>query len=171
MRISLLIISLFFISASQADDVYRSVDEDGNIIFTDKPLPDAEKITIDEIQTVDTPKTKPFKYTPAKKPTAGTYSNLMISSPANDTAIRDNTGNISISVAVEPSLRANRGDRLIIYMDNQIIGEGSSTTVNLKNVDRGTHSLSAVIVSVNGKELKRSPPSSFTMIRHSSISP
>jgi len=172
MRISLLIISLFFIYSTQAD-VYKSVDEDGNVIFTDKPSPDAEKIKVKEVQTVETPKIEPKQEAlPAEEPAEEEqkpveYSKVEITSPENVSAVRANNGNITISAAVEPALDNEAGDTLALYMDSKLVSAGPGTQFNLNNVDRGTHSFRVAVIDKGGNELKRSASISFTVLRHS----
>ncbi len=172
MRILLLIVHLFIMASVQAD-VYRSVDEEGNVIYTDKPSPDAEKIDIKEVQTIESGPTTPSKQAPsqAKEPEVEQYTNLQITSPENDTALRDNAGNVSISVNVEPALNTKVGDQLVLYLDGKDIAKGSGTSFNINNVDRGTHSVNVAIMSKGGKELIRSDPVSFTLLRFSTQQP
>jgi len=167
MRISLLIISLFFTCSAQAD-IYKSVDEEGNVIFTDKPSPDAEKIIIKEVQTIDAPKVQPNKEAlpaAAEEEKLVGYSKVEIISPEDDTGIRANDGNITITTVVEPALNQEAGDALAFYMDNKLVSTGSGTQLSIKNVDRGTHSLSVAVVDKDGKELIRSASISFSVLR------
>jgi hypothetical protein len=170
MRISLLIISLF-IAHSTLAGVYKSVDEDGNVIFSDQPSPDAEKIKIKEVQTIKAPKVKSKKEAlPAEgsakegqKPVG--YSTLAIIHPQNGTGIRANDGNITITTAVKPALDQEAGHTLALYMDNQLVSSGPGTTFSLKNVERGTHSFSVAVIDKDGKELTRSATISFSVLR------
>ncbi len=167
MRILLLIINLLYLTSTFAG-VYKSVDEDGNIIFTDKPVPGAEEIQVDEVQTIKAPETKPFKYTPRPKPVPdGGYTGIVITNPSEGQVIRDNTGNVTISVSVAPRLQTNLGDRLILYMDGQAVREGSSGSFSLENIDRGTHEIYAA-VERDGKKVTSSSPVSFTLQRATS---
>ena len=167
MRISLLIICLFFVYSTQAE-VYKSVDENGNVVFTDKPGPDSEKVEVKEISVIEGPKHEPFEYTPRnKKDEDGQgYKKLEITSPENDTAVRDNSGNVSVSVAIEPALNIEAGDKLVLYMDGGKAAEGVTTQFNVQNVDRGTHTFNVAVVDNGGKELKRSSTISFTIQRY-----
>lgn len=156
----LLLISLCFSYVAFAEAVYRSVDEDGNIVFSDEASPEAEKVIIPEPQTVPAPDIGRSQYQPAASmPRPYTVA---ISSPAHDASIRDNTGNVSVSVAVAPGL--SPGDKLVLYMDGKEVGTGAS--VSLQNVDRGTHHLRAVIKDSNERIRKSSKSVSFHMLRH-----
>ena len=66
MRIFTLLFCLLLAMASSAE-VYRFVDENGNVVFTDKPSPDAELVNVDELQTIKPPPVGDFKYTPPAK--------------------------------------------------------------------------------------------------------
>jgi len=164
MRILLLIMGLLATPAVSAD-VYRSVDDSGNIVYSDKPSPDAEKIQIDEIQTIEAPDIGPFEYTPPKNP-AGTpiYTKLEITSPEEGAAIRSNSGEITISSVLEPGLNTASGHQLVLIMDGNDVATGGPQ-FNLQNVDRGTHSVSVAIKDSSGKVVMQSTPVTFTLQR------
>ena len=166
MRIILLLLGIF-IAPLAAGDVYRSVDESGNVVFTDKPSPDAEKVEIDEVQTIDRGATPEFNYTPPPSEAQSPYSSVAITSPANDETLSSNDGNVSVSVSVEPRLRP--GHIVVLYMDGSSVAEGAGS-FNLTNLDRGTHTLTAV-VKAGGNEVIKSAPVSFTVQRHSKQHP
>ena len=165
MRIILLSMLFIFSLCTTAATVYRSVDEDGNIIFSDKQTDGSEEIHVEDAQTVNTPSAGPFKYTPPKKEQAPQYTDIAIVSPADDTAIRDNEGNITVSVVLEPGLNSGRGDQLALYMDGSQVSVGSSPQFELKSVNRGLHTLKASVIDTSGKTIISSSPSSFTILR------
>ena len=165
MRSFSFLILFIFAAVLAAETVYKTVDEDGNIIFTDKPSADSEEIKIKELQTIENP--NPAKYkAPAKQATVKdvAYSKLSVTSPENGAGIRNNAGNIRISVALEPGLKP--GHRLVILMDGKEVSTGSATSVSLNNVDRGSHSIAVSVVDGNGKKLISSS-SSFSLLRAS----
>lgn len=170
MRI-LLLIPVFFISLPLSAEVYRSVDEDGNVIFSDQPSPGAEEIKIDSIQTVDAPPVKSSTTGDAsggkKDDTENAYTSVAIQSPGSGEAISANDGNITVSVSVSPQLNVRIGHKVVIYLDGSEAGRGISMQYDLTNLDRGTHSLAAAVVDDNGSEMIRSAPISFTIHRHS----
>lgn len=162
----LLLILFIFSGLATAAEVYKSVDENGNVIFSDKPSQDAEKIDVEGIQTVDSPGVKPFKYTPPKDNSgAWVYKDVKITTPTEGDFIRDNTGSVNISASVAPALNTALGHHVEILMDGNKVGSGLQAS--LTNVDRGTHSVTAVVKDREGKELASSAPVSFTMYRES----
>lgn len=164
MRIILLIMGLLAASVASAD-VYRSVDESGNIIYSDKPSPEAEKIQIDQVQTIEAPDIGPFEYTPPENP-AGTsiYTKLEITSPEDGATIRSNSGEITISSVLEPGLNIAAGHQLVLVMDGNDVSTGGPQ-FNLENIDRGTHSVSVAIKDKGGKVVMQSQPVTFTLQR------
>lgn len=153
------------ITSAASADVYRSVDESGNIIYSDKPSPDAEKIHIDEVQTIEAPDTDPFEYTPADS-SAGTsiYTKLAIVSPEDGATIRSNSGELTISSVSEPALDTAAGHQLVLVMDGNDVATGGPQ-FGLENVDRGTHSVSVAIKDENGAVVIQSNPVTFTIQR------
>ena len=161
MRLILSSLLIFFVCCLSAETVYKAVDEDGKIIFTDKPSEKAEEIKIQELDTIKNP--NPARYTPStKQPEESSinYESFVVKSPENGAGIRSNSGNVSISLSLEPALRG--GHEIIISMDGKEVGSGSS--VSLQNVDRGTHNISAKVVDGNGKTLI-STSSTFSLLR------
>ena len=152
--------SSFFIQGAVAETVYKTVDENGNVIFTDKPSEEAETIKIQELEnTIGNP--NPAKYKPSPAKIEGfSYKSFTVTSPANGAGVRSNNGNVSISLSLEPAL--NRGHKIIISLDGKQIGTGLSAS--LQNVDRGTHSISAKVIDSEGKSLI-STSSSFSLLR------
>ncbi len=167
MRILLLLVTLFFLTPVSAG-VYRSVDEDGNIVYTDKPSPDAEKIKIDKVQTIPAGDSN-FEYTPPEKSAEAAYTKLEIVNPESDHVFTGNTGDVTVSVDIQPALNTKRGDRLILTMDGKKAGDSTSTSFNLTNLDRGTHTIEVYVVNKGGKSLMESAPVSFTVKRTSAL--
>jgi hypothetical protein len=162
MRLILSTFLVLFVCCLSAETVYKTVDEDGNVIFTDKPSEKAEEIKIQELDTITNP--NPSRYKPSSKhpeDTSSKYESLVVTSPENGSGFRNNEGNVSISLSIEPSLRS--GHKIIILMDGKEVGFSSS--VSIQNVERGTHSISAKVVDRNGKTLI-STLSTFSLLRH-----
>jgi prophage tail gpP-like protein len=145
-----------------ADTVYKTVDEDGNIIFTDKPSENAEEIKLKELQTIKNPNPAKFKLMPKQADKAFSYKTFLITNPADGSGLRSNNGNLTISVSLEPPLRS--GHKIIITMDGQTVSAGTARSVSLQNIDRGTHSIGASVVDSSDKTIS-STTSSFSLLR------
>ena len=134
-------------------DVYRSVDELGNTIFTDKPQKDSEKVDLPGLTTYESPPYKEIKAEKTKKPiTAFTsYTEFKILSPASKETIRDANGNISVNLLITPELQVRLGHQIVLFIDGTKVANTTVSKYKLTNMDRGAHTLSAQIVNSNGK--------------------
>lgn len=160
-------------SSVTAGAIYKSVDEEGNVTFSDEPSPGAEQIKKKEVPTVPSRAPKvdfsSGNDTDKEKEAAGVYRAIAIVSPQHDTAVRENSGKLSVSVAIEPALAETH--EVVLYMDGQPAARSPSPVFQFSNIDRGTHTLTAAVVNSDGDELIRSETISFTLLRHSTQHP
>lgn len=152
---------------------YRWVDEQGNVVYSDKPHPGAEAIEEKEVQTIHAPPVPPI--TPREStapPAVAGYERVTVVSPEDDTQIRENAGNVTVTIAVEPALETKLGHKLALFVDGAQFSEPSTATqFQLINMDRGTHTLEAKVIGSDGEVIISSPPSEFHLLRHSVLHP
>ena len=121
MKLKLIFITsiIFYLPIIQGE-VYKSVDEDGNIIFTDRPTTNSEEIKLKELKTTET--VKPSSSSSSRNNRGEnnedhSYEKIVVSNPENGSSVRSNSGNVTISVLVKPSLRS--GHKILITMDGK----------------------------------------------------
>jgi len=157
-KFSLLITCFVFInSTSLFAEMYKSVDADGNISYSDQPPFKGAKTLIPPHITT-TPAVKvPEKKAETKKTEekTTTYSLFQITSPQNDETIWDNNGNVTVSMSIKPALDTAKGHYISILIGGKEVQKQPSTTISLSNIDRGSHQISAVIKDKNNKTLRR----------------
>jgi hypothetical protein len=147
-------------------EVFRTVEPDGTMLYTDRPTPGA--------QTIEVPKGPPSgesphlpSATPDKSPPQPKfkgYEKIEIVSPANDEDIRENTGNVMVSVALTPELQAKH--KLVLFLDgNKVAEKADMSGFQLTNLDRGTHELRISAIDTKGKETARSTSFVFHLMR------
>ncbi len=156
-------------NAVQAQKVYKIIQPDGTVEFTDTPPPDApvQQIEVPPLNT-SRPLAPPIdNSTPPATDAPKSYSEFRITRPANGEDIRDNAGNVNIDLRLEPSLRT--GDKFDLYLDGQSIGGGKATGITLTDMDRGSHSIQAVVKNTAGQVVARSNSVTFTLQRRSAI--
>lgn len=153
-----------FSAMALAEDAYRSVDEQGNMVFSDKQTPGAEKIELQEAQTIEPLSVEAFEYTPPKQPTR-LYESIEISSPQDDAAIRANNGNVTISVSLRPDLQD--GHVITISVDGEEVSSSTATSIDLTSLDRGTHNVRAFVQDAKGRLILDSKTTTFHVLRHS----
>jgi hypothetical protein len=160
---------LLSIAVSSTAAVYKWKKPDGSIIYSDQPpskdAAPADLPAVQEIKIVPPPSPSPEESTPKRssEPRTVEYTTLEITSPANDSTIRDNAGNVSVNLDLEPALQ--EGDSVSVMLDGKEIGKGRGTSVALSNVDRGTHTLQAVVKSASNSTRISSPSIIFHLQR------
>lgn len=144
-----LLLTILLLQTTAQATVYRSVDEEGNVVFTDQKKPGSEKIKV-EPPTVVKPLSKPSQPatsspvvdTAAKPAKFPGYTSIKIVQPPNDTVVRDNAGAIAVQFESEPPYSKESGHVVIVELDGKEYGQRfQSSTFALENIDRGTHVL------------------------------
>ncbi len=165
-----LIILLMILPGLSFAEIYKSTDRDGNVTYTDIPPEQyAEELELPEINITHPPpvSVEPKSQKPQSKLGQNKYHSLDIVQPSNDEVIRDNAGNIVLAVRLSPRLFSNRGDKLYIEMDGNVVNDGVGNSVSIRNVDRGTHTVSAYVMNENGTRLKSAQNVIFHLKRYS----
>ena len=156
-----------------AVEVYRHQSGDGRAVeFSDKPRVGAEKLDIRlPSRQVQPPSASPATGAEtAAAPATGDqplpYQTLEISTPRNDDTLRDNNGNVTVALQLEPPLQPQFGHSLVLLMDGRPVeAPGLKTNFELSNVDRGSHTLQAFVLDAIGKTLFASAKSTFHLQR------
>lgn len=154
------LIALIF-SSSAIAEMYKWVDDNGNVTYSDiPPIKDAKELDPPVLNTM--PTVKPSAKSPEsedEKQKETKYTFLKITSPESDATIRSNAGNITVSLNIQPVLNIRQGHYLSILVDGAIAQDNvSSLSTALSNIDRGTHSITASIKNKKGSVLIASKP-------------
>ena len=175
--ISLLGILVIYFSATTYADIYRSVDENGVVTYSDQPNSKSEAVTLPAANIAiqpTTPKKTDANHTenaansenaaetkPAateKKP----YTTFAITSPKDQETFHNIT-ELPISVSIDPALQ--KSDKLRYYFDDAPFGsETTNTTTTIPKVGegkeilvRGSHTISVSLINEQGSEIMRTP--------------
>lgn len=165
------VITLLTVCNGAAAAVYKSVDAQGNVVYTDEPATGAEAIKLPPLSTVPPPKyanPQPAATLPGSDSQAHFYQQLTIVTPTPDETLRDNTGDVTVKVTLQPDLDKNDGHRLQYFLDGQLQGQPVTvTTAIYKNVPRGEHTVEVAVIDASGTELQRTPGVRFNLHRQS----
>jgi Domain of unknown function (DUF4124) len=127
--------------------VYKWVDAQGIVHYSDQPHPNAQKLEVRGAQTFSA---MPAPQGPAAavptQPSGPAYQSCSISQPADQQMLM-NVYNTTAVVQTSPGLRA--GDQIHLFVDGKQI-QGSSTSFTFP-VFRGQHSVQAVIEDSTGQ--------------------
>lgn len=169
---TLLLTALLVLPQLGAAQIYKSVDAQGNVSYSDTPPASgpSEEIKLRQTNSAPPPPemAEPQASAPPTSPdgSAATSYTVAVTSPANETTIPMGPGNVAISASVEPALE--QGALLQLLVDGTPSGNPqSSNQWQLTNVFRGAHDLSVVVVDPEGERLAESESVRIYVLRPS----
>jgi len=142
--------------------VYKWVDENGVVHYSDQPHPNAEKVHVQAVQTYragTVPPSESAGGAAGAAPQDG-YAGCAVSAPSDDESFT-NLESLTIAVRTDPALRP--GDRIYILLDGTLVNNGAATgnSYTLSPVERGTHTVQAVVKNSDGSLMCQSPGITF----------
>ena len=160
-------------SIALAATVYRWVDEDGVVHYSDQPHANAEKLQVHAAQTY-----KPSALDTAAPgggggPSAAApapYRGCAIMQPQDGPAFA-NVDSLTVVVQTDPVL--HQGDKVYVSVDGQALNGGNPTGSQfvLSPVDRGTHTAQALVKDASGAVQCQTPPVTFEVHQNSLLNP
>lgn len=150
-------------------EVYRHVDAQGNVTFSDEPMQGSETVKVKPVTTITLPKPEVVRETRKLRQEVeregANYDELTFVYPQNNEAFHSGSGDVTFEVRSTPGLQP--GHKYEITLDGQPVGQSSSGSVTVNNIDRGTHQAGVHIVDNQGVQVKTGPSISFTVHRPS----
>jgi len=146
--------------ASAADAIFKKIEPDGSVTFTDQPLEDAELTTGSPISVVDgpaAPLTAPDTV-PAPVAAAPTVEGVKILLPLDGDTLIDQGQPLRVDVITRPPIdpNANHGLLTELLLDGAPLTRGAAGALQAAMPDRGTHTLQARVQSAQGRTLAES---------------
>ncbi|MCL1121930.1 DUF4124 domain-containing protein [Shewanella seohaensis] len=150
--ISLLLLSLF----AQAT-VYKWVDKDGKVHYSDEPHPNAEVVELKE-KTLNQIALPPVKNDADDSQVIQQIQyQVVITSPEEEETVRDNNGDFRVTATVTPEIKSQY--LMALKLDGQTVGQPQVGGIfQLKNIDRGEHTIVVDAMTQNGKVFASSSP-------------
>ncbi len=165
----LLTLILLLLALPCGAEIYKWVDDDGNVHYGDHPAADQKNQIIKPmpISTYSSGYRKPGTTTSkkTKKSEETRYTQLTIAQPQDDAAIRSNNGQLAVTLNMTPALDIKAGHRIEFILDGSKVATNDGSSITLTNLNRGTHTLSANIIDKKGKVLISAPSSTFHLLR------
>lgn len=155
--LKILLISVLVAASAVSAKMYKGVDSDGNVIYSDTPFDDAEKFTPPPLSVMDAPKAAvENKAAEEEQPAEFKYTKFDIVSPVDEQTIR-NDPDVKVSVNLVPGLNTEAGHSIWLFVDGQpVVKNGQDTSFYIGRVDRGAHKLQAQVRDTSGKIIVRS---------------
>lgn len=157
-------------SSAWAEEVYREVNDAGVPTFSDHAKPGAEPITLRKpsiftdtrYQQSQLKRRSDDSLTPMKMD----YS-LLVTNPLDDSVVRDNAGNLNLTISISPSVQSGHSAELL--MDGTKIRDlHGNGIIALTNVDRGTHAFNIRIIDKEGNVVIDGPSNKISILRYHS---
>ena len=162
-RVSIItaLLSVFLGSNMAVAGLYKGVDAEGNVVYSDKPFENSEQFTPPTITIMDAPRVPPPEEKPAieeESPDETKYTSVVILSPKNQQTIW-NEPNLIVRVKTKPELDIKAGHTLWLIMDGKpLVKKSRSLALPIGRADRGEHKLQVQIRNKKNRILKRSKP-------------
>ncbi len=145
-------------------EIYRIVDTQGNITFTDTPAKGAQRmqlpplavvrgLTVDQIAQVNGLAVAGVTAVPrATVPVAGAVGyRINILAPKARQGFARPTDSIEIGAVTQPPLAGS--DRMVILLNGKPLAEGNSAAVPTESLERGEQRVTVQVVAGNGRVL------------------
>ncbi len=156
-------------------EIYKWVDPaTGNVVYSDQPAKGAEQVELPQAQTYTSPPLPPASDTGEEKQASdqAAYSKFAIVNPQNQATIRNTVGVVDVTLAVTPALKTQEGDRVALVMDNaKEYGPTADLQFSLNGVERGTHTLQAMIQNAQGDVIQKSATVTIFVKQASQLQP
>jgi hypothetical protein len=165
------LLSMLIALSAGATEMWRWKDADGVTHFSDRPVPGAERIDVLSKQksSAELAPEAPKRPTPPP-PAEVRFTRCAVTAPAND-QVFNSVNPVDVAVSVEPGLQ---GDYRLQVLLNGIedqdwpAGALSRTLVNLY---RGSYTLSARVLDLNGRAVCTGPVINFHVRQPSILAP
>ncbi|HXN79887.1 MAG TPA: hypothetical protein VN869_03220, partial [Steroidobacteraceae bacterium] len=147
--------------------------ENGVVHYSDQPHPNAKKLSVQAAQTYKAADMPGAPGGPAAPPASAQptpYQGCAIAQPADDQAFT-NVDSLTVIVRTSPALRP--GDQVFLMLDGQPVNGGVATgnQFTLTPVDRGTHTLQAVVRDSEGGLMCQTPAVMYHVHQPSILNP
>jgi hypothetical protein len=159
-------------SASAAAKIYKYVDEDGTIHYSEKkPFAEAEEadikanITIVESSKIE-PRSTRRRLEHKIKQEAVKVKSFTIDSPTPGSSLWGTGGNVLARVSLES---VDKNHRINFFLDNVSRGKVKSNSQLIADVERGEHTIYATLIDVNTRAVIKTTPVITFYLKQNSI--
>ena len=145
-------------------DIFKHVDENGNVSYSDQPALGSERIETRNHRSSS-------RASGDEEPDGGAegegkaespdYKSLQILTPREGKVVDSETGAVQVIMLPTPSL--GKSDSLVIEVDGRQVSKGRDVNLSIQNVPKGKHSVSSRIENSEGEVIIESASINFTI--------
>jgi len=153
-------------------DVWVWTDQNGVTQYSDRPVPGAKKLQLSTASPAPAPAAAAAAPATAANPAAQdvVYQRVEIWQPENGQTFFGADATVDVRMRTDPALSSE--DTLLLFLDGKLIETAPDALEHtLSNLERGAHTLSAVIMDGQGEEKIRSEPRVFHIRQPTVIQP
>ena len=153
------------LAAGASAEIYKTVDKDGKVIYTDKPRGDqpAEAVDLPPINTLPPENADNFPKPQQDNQQEAINYQVNIISPRENVTIPPGQRDLGIAITLNPPLA---GDHWLLYfMNGELLEETRDSNIVVQDVFRGSHTLEVEVIDSNGNSLGKSAPVIVNVIR------
>jgi hypothetical protein len=160
-RLAPILLSLLVCLPSNAE-IYRWVDADGRVHFSDRPTRDAERVDVRFSAPTGLNPASTLGPSSPDEAYRGPYAELDILTPGVDETLTESESGVPVSLRLDPALIG--GHRLLLLLDgNALPVEGTHTQFKLTGLSAGSHRLQLQIRGTDDRIVAQSAPRAFQL--------
>lgn len=165
--LSLTVLALASCASLAGGEVYKVVDAAGRVIYTDTPPTDsaAKQLELPAINQLPVSNAEQADQLTSDKALFGGYSVVNLVAPTDESLVHYDQQNIIVQLALTPELQA--GHLVQFYLNGIAYGRPLAvTSYSVGNLQRGSHTVSARVVTSDGQTIANSQSVRVHVQRH-----
>jgi len=154
-------------AALASEQVYKIVDATGRVIYTDTPPADnsAKQLELPPINQLPVSKAEQADKLSSNNELFGGYSVVDLVAPIDQSLVHYDQQNIIVQLALTPELQV--GHLVQFYLDGAVFGRPvAATSYSIGGLQRGSHTISARVVTAEGETVANSQSVRVHVQRH-----
>ena len=168
------LLALAAVAQETKRDVWVWTDQNGVMQYSDRPVPGARKLQLSTASPEPPPAPAPAAAVPSSAAKPATkdveYERVEIWQPENGQSFFGADATVDVRMRTDPALAGE--DTLLLFLDGKLVETPPDALEHtLSNLERGAHTLSAVIMDGKGEEKIRSEPRVFHIRQPTVIQP
>lgn len=164
-----LVIAALISTQPVSADVYKYIDENGNVAYGDKPVEGSEKVKIPGVKTSSSSSSNGRSSSSNRESAedegeevpipATNYSELAVLTPRQGKVVDPENGTVQVIMLPTPAL--GDADQLVINIDGRDVNKGREVNLSVQNLPDGPHTVSGRILGQDGKVIIESAKVKF----------